>query len=114
MAVLVSPRFPLTESVPMELPGASVPPLIVAGAVAPVGQRQPVRERRGGCPFSPTRAGRAGGVASITGVRASRRYGRVANIGVGATTISAGTLQIGNGGTAGSIAGNVVDNGTLV
>ncbi|MBV8415417.1 MAG: autotransporter-associated beta strand repeat-containing protein, partial [Verrucomicrobia bacterium] len=29
------------------------------------------------------------------------------------TTINAGTLQIGNGGTNGSIAGNVIDNGTL-
>ena len=31
----------------------------------------------------------------------------------GGTTISAGTLQIGNGGTSGSIAGNVVDNAAL-
>jgi len=31
----------------------------------------------------------------------------------GSTTISAGTLQLGNGGTAGSIVGNVTDNGTL-
>ncbi len=31
----------------------------------------------------------------------------------GGTTISAGTLQLGNGGTAGSIVGNVVDNGIL-
>lgn len=31
----------------------------------------------------------------------------------GGTTIDAGTLQIGNGGTAGSIVGNVADNGTL-
>ena len=32
----------------------------------------------------------------------------------GGTTISAGTLQLGNGGTSGSVAGNVADNGTLV
>jgi autotransporter-associated beta strand protein len=32
----------------------------------------------------------------------------------GGTTINAGTLQLGNGGTTGSIVGNVVDNGTLV
>ena len=32
----------------------------------------------------------------------------------GGTTIAAGTLQLGNGGTSGSITGNVVDNGTLV
>jgi autotransporter-associated beta strand protein len=31
----------------------------------------------------------------------------------GGTTINGGTLQLGNGGTSGSIAGNVVDNGTL-
>jgi fibronectin-binding autotransporter adhesin len=31
----------------------------------------------------------------------------------GGTTITAGTLQIGNGGTSGSIVGNVADNGTL-
>ena len=31
----------------------------------------------------------------------------------GGTTIGGGTLQIGNGGTAGSIVGNVTDNGTL-
>src|SRR4029077_13632513 len=29
------------------------------------------------------------------------------------TTINAGTLQLGNGGTAGSITGNVSDNGVL-
>jgi outer membrane autotransporter protein len=32
----------------------------------------------------------------------------------GGTTISAGTLQLGNGGTSGSIAGNVTNNGALV
>jgi fibronectin-binding autotransporter adhesin len=31
----------------------------------------------------------------------------------GGTTISAGTLQLGNGGTSGSITGNVIDNGVL-
>ena len=31
----------------------------------------------------------------------------------GGTTISAGTLQLGNGGTTGSIIGNVTDNSTL-
>jgi fibronectin-binding autotransporter adhesin len=31
----------------------------------------------------------------------------------GGTTITAGTLQLGNGATAGSITGNVTDNGTL-
>lgn len=32
----------------------------------------------------------------------------------GATTVSAGTLQIGNGGTSGSIAGNITNNAALV
>jgi outer membrane autotransporter protein len=36
-----------------------------------------------------------------------------ANTYTGGTTITAGTLQIGNGGTSGSIQGNVTDNGTL-
>jgi len=31
----------------------------------------------------------------------------------GGTTVSAGTLQLGNGGTTGSVAGNVIDNGIL-
>ena len=34
-----------------------------------------------------------------------------ANTYTGGTTITAGTLQLGNGGTTGSIAGNVVNNG---
>ncbi|MBK5143083.1 autotransporter-associated beta strand repeat-containing protein [Budviciaceae bacterium BWR-B9] len=33
---------------------------------------------------------------------------------VGGTTISSGTLQLGNGGTSGSVIGNITDNGTLV
>jgi len=37
-----------------------------------------------------------------------------ANTYTGGTTISAGTLQIGNGGTTGSIAGNIVNNGNLI
>ena len=36
-----------------------------------------------------------------------------ANAYTGGTTISAGTLQLGNGATSGSIVGNVVDNGAL-
>ena len=36
-----------------------------------------------------------------------------ANTHTGGTTISGGTLQIGNGGTSGSLAGNVVNDGTL-
>ncbi len=32
----------------------------------------------------------------------------------GDTTISAGTLQLGNGGTTGSVARDIVDNGALV
>jgi autotransporter-associated beta strand protein len=37
-----------------------------------------------------------------------------ANTYTGGTTISAGTLQIGNGGTTGSIAGDILNNSTLV
>lgn len=35
------------------------------------------------------------------------------NTASGATTVSAGTLQIGNGGTSGSLAGNITNNATL-
>src|SRR5206468_1612200 len=31
----------------------------------------------------------------------------------GGTTINGGTLQLGNGGTTGSISGNIIDNGNL-
>ena len=36
-----------------------------------------------------------------------------ANTYLGGTTINAGTLQLGNGGTSGSITGNVLNNSTL-
>ena len=48
-----------------------------------------------------TKAG--AGTLTLTGI----------NTYAGGTTISAGTLQLGNGGTSGSITGNVTDNGTL-
>ena len=37
-----------------------------------------------------------------------------ANTYTGGTTISAGTLSLGSGGTTGSVAGNIVDNGVLI
>jgi fibronectin-binding autotransporter adhesin len=44
--------------------------------------------------------------AGVTTLTAANTYG-------GGTTIAAGTLQLGNGGTTGSIIGNVLDNATL-
>ena len=47
------------------------------------------------------------GTLTLTGNNTHNYY-------TGSTTISAGTLQLGNGGTSGSVVGNVTDNGTLV
>jgi autotransporter-associated beta strand protein len=58
-------------------------------------------------------------VSGITGTGALNQLGtgttvlQATNTYAGGTTISAGTLQLGNGGTSGSIVGDVVDNGTL-
>jgi outer membrane autotransporter protein len=58
-------------------------------------------------------------VNAITGASALAKTGAGmvtltgTNTYAGGTTISAGTLQIGNGGTSGSITGDVVNNGTL-
>ncbi|MGS0622550.1 autotransporter domain-containing protein [Ralstonia sp. VS2407] len=51
------------------------------------------------------------GSVGVTGSRTITLTGD--NTYTGATTITTGTLQIGNGGTTGSVAGNIVNNGTL-
>ncbi|CAJ0740614.1 autotransporter domain-containing protein [Ralstonia mannitolilytica] len=51
------------------------------------------------------------GSVGVTGSRMITLTGD--NTYTGATTITTGTLQIGNGGTTGSVAGNIVNNGTL-
>lgn len=51
------------------------------------------------------------GSVGVTGSRTITLTGD--NTYTGATTITTGTLQIGNGGTTGSVAGNFVNNGTL-
>ena len=53
------------------------------------------------------------GTGALTQAAPARTILTGANTYTGGTTISAGTLQIGNGGTTGSVAGNVVDNGVL-
>ncbi|MBT2324306.1 autotransporter-associated beta strand repeat-containing protein, partial [Variovorax paradoxus] len=59
-----------------------------------------------------------GGQISGTGALRQQGSGTTiltgANSYTGGTTIAAGTLQLGNGGTSGSIVGDVVNNGTLV
>ena len=63
-------------------------------------------------------AGAVGAVLAGTGALTKTTTGVVllngANTYNGGTTIAAGTLQLGNGGTTGSILGNVVDAGALV
>ncbi|WP_332119523.1 autotransporter domain-containing protein [Azorhizobium caulinodans] len=60
-----------------------------------------------------TYAGVISGTGSLTQAGTGTLTLTGTNSYTGGTTISAGTLQIGNGGTSGSITGNVLDNGTL-
>ena len=53
------------------------------------------------------------GLGGLTKVGAGTQILSGDNTYTGGTTISAGTLQLGNGGTSGSIVGDVVDNGTF-
>ena len=62
---------------------------------------------------SVTFAGVVSGSGSLTQLGAGTIDLTGANTYTGGTTISAGTLQIGAGGTTGSIVGNVVDNAKL-
>lgn len=64
--------------------------------------------------FADTVASPFTGVGALTKVGAGTLLMTGDSSYAGGTTISAGTLQLGNGGTAGSIIGDVVNNGTLV
>ena len=54
------------------------------------------------------------GTGSVSQLGGRRSTLAGANTYSGDTTISSGTLQIGNGGTTGSVAGNIVNNAALV
>jgi autotransporter-associated beta strand protein len=60
-----------------------------------------------------TYAGTMSGTGALTKSGAGTLILTGNNAYTGGTTISGGELQVGNGGTSGSIAGNVTDNGTL-
>ncbi len=62
---------------------------------------------------STTYAGVIGGTGGLS-LTAGTQTLTGANTYTGVTTINGGTLQIGNGGTTGSVAGNIVDNAALV
>ncbi|MBS0211546.1 MAG: autotransporter domain-containing protein, partial [Planctomycetes bacterium] len=61
-----------------------------------------------------TFAGIVSGTGALTQIGTGTTILTGANSYSGGTTISAGALQIGNGGTSGSIVGNVLDNASLV
>ncbi|MGG1947905.1 autotransporter domain-containing protein [Trinickia sp. NRRL B-1857] len=60
-----------------------------------------------------TLAGTIGGSGSVTQIGTGTVVLTGNNHYQGGTTISAGTVQVGDGGTSGSVAGNIVDNGAL-
>lgn len=60
-----------------------------------------------------TLGGAVSGAGALTKDGAGSLVLTNASIHAGGTTISAGTLQLGNGGTSGSITGDVLNNGTL-
>jgi outer membrane autotransporter protein len=57
--------------------------------------------------------GTISGSGSVSQIGSGTTILTAADTYAGGTTISSGTLQLGNGGTAGSIVGDVTDNGTL-
>jgi outer membrane autotransporter protein len=61
-----------------------------------------------------TIAGAISGIGSVTQQGTGTTVLAADNMYTGGTTISAGTLQLGNGGASGSIVGDVTNNGTLV
>ena len=61
-----------------------------------------------------TLTGTIGGAGALTKTDVGTLLLTGNNAYTGGTTIAAGTLQLGNGGTSGSIAGDVVNNGALV
>ena len=67
----------------------------------------------GGDNTSTTYSGAMSGTGGLTKIGAGTLVLTANNTYTGPTTISVGTLQLGNGGTSGSILGNVVNNGTL-
>ncbi|KTD99948.1 hypothetical protein ATE68_05720 [Sphingopyxis sp. H038] len=58
--------------------------------------------------------GQIGGTGSVRQVGSGTTVLTGTNLYTGGTTIDAGTLQLGDGGTTGSIVGDVVDNGLLI
>lgn len=61
-----------------------------------------------------TATGQISGLGSLVKTGAATLILTGTNTYTGGTTISAGTLQVGNGGTTGSVVGDILNNGTLV
>jgi outer membrane autotransporter protein len=114
-----SPSSAFTADSTLDLDGFSntVGSLTGTGTVTTSGAT-PARLTSGGDNTSTTFSGiLEDGIAAslgLTKVGSGTLSLRGANTYTGGTTITGGTLQIGNGGTTGSIVGNVLDNGSLV
>ncbi|MDE2307863.1 MAG: autotransporter-associated beta strand repeat-containing protein [Xanthomonadaceae bacterium] len=94
--------------------GASITSLVGGGTVYLGGNALTLSNASGSFGGAITDGGNSGGTGGSLVLSGGTLTLTGANTYTGGTTISAGILQLGNGGTSGSILGNVTDNAALV